>query len=552
MKIPPSAALLIGALGLPCAGLAEEKTMIVLDGSGSMWGQIDGRAKIEIARETLGDVLAVVPAETALGMIVYGHRRKGDCSDIEVSVPAAPGSASAIAKVAQGLSPKGKTPLSAAVRLAAEELKYTEDRATVVLVTDGLETCDADPCALAAELEKTGVDFTAHVVGFDLKADERAQVACIAERTGGVYRDATDAGSLGEALRKTVAAAPPPPPEPAPKPAPALPEYNLFASARLGPESALITKADSQEVTLHWTVTERGGAEVEAEYTEQFQQALPPGAYTLSVRAGQVVRSMDLDLTAEAVSAPVIDLDAGRVTLRPYSDPAKAEVDSNINVAASDGTVRDSGYGVQSFIMPAGELTLTATREGIETSTAVTLLSGADITRDLIVALGDVLPTALYAPEGPEVTGGAIWFALFPAAEAASADRREITSGYSAGQVLSAPPGEYVLHARLGKARADSAPFTLKAGQQSAARVTLNAGVAMISAPEAYRITVLRAARDINGDRAEVDGTYGDTHEDTLPAGSYVAQVRYETDGKPVQEKPFEVRAGERVEITIP
>ena len=50
------------ALGLmPTVGLTGERSMIVLDGSGSMWGQIDGKSKIEIARDTLGDVLGAVP-----------------------------------------------------------------------------------------------------------------------------------------------------------------------------------------------------------------------------------------------------------------------------------------------------------------------------------------------------------------------------------------------------------------------------------------------------------------------------------------------------------
>ena len=66
----------------------------------------------------------------------------------------------------------GKTPLTEAVRQAASTLKSTEAKATVILITDGIETCEADPCALGAELEASGVDFTAHVVGFGLTAEE--------------------------------------------------------------------------------------------------------------------------------------------------------------------------------------------------------------------------------------------------------------------------------------------------------------------------------------------------------------------------------------------
>ena len=166
---------------------SAEKTIVVLDASGSMWGQIDGKTKIEIARETLASVLTSVPATTELGLMVYGHREKGSCADIELAVPPMSGSADAIRSFVDQLNPKGKTPISDAVQRAADVLKYTEEKATVVLVTDGIETCDADPCALASALESKGVDFTAHVVGFGLTEEEGRKVACLAENTGGRY-----------------------------------------------------------------------------------------------------------------------------------------------------------------------------------------------------------------------------------------------------------------------------------------------------------------------------------------------------------------------------
>ncbi len=194
---------LAGLMAVSSAG-AGERAIIVLDASGSMWGQIDGSAKIEIARETLSQVLQSVPGTSELGLLTYGHRVKGKCDDIELLVPPAAGTSQAIASAANGLKPKGKTPLSRSVRQAAEALKYTEERATVILITDGIETCNADPCALGNELEKFGVDFTAHVVGFGLSNEEGRQVACLAENTGGLYIQAGDAGELVDALTQTV------------------------------------------------------------------------------------------------------------------------------------------------------------------------------------------------------------------------------------------------------------------------------------------------------------------------------------------------------------
>ncbi|MEO1494576.1 MAG: VWA domain-containing protein [Pseudomonadota bacterium] len=193
-------ALVAGAAG------AAERTIIVLDASGSMWGQIDGTAKIEIARDVLTRIVGEIDPSRELGLIAYGHRRKGQCSDIELVVPPKAQAGSEIIGSIGGISPKGKTPLSQSVRQAAEALRYQEDKATVVLVTDGLETCNADPCALGRELETAGVDFTAHVVGFGLTKNEGREVACLADETGGLYLSAANADELTGALSETVKA----------------------------------------------------------------------------------------------------------------------------------------------------------------------------------------------------------------------------------------------------------------------------------------------------------------------------------------------------------
>ena len=200
------------ALGSPISAVAAdatdpaaaERAILVLDASGSMWGEIDGAHKITIAREVIDGLLQDWDPNVHLGVTAYGHREKGDCSDIEVLAPLGPVNKSGIMTAIEGLNPKGKTPLTDAVRQAAEELRYTEERATVILVSDGKETCDADPCTAAAELEAIGIDFTVHVVGFDLDAEEKAQLQCVADGTGGQFLNAENSSELHEAMAATV------------------------------------------------------------------------------------------------------------------------------------------------------------------------------------------------------------------------------------------------------------------------------------------------------------------------------------------------------------
>lgn len=191
----------------------KPSTILVLDASGSMWGQIDGVNKIVIAREVVSDILSDFPADQNLGLVTYGHRQRGECTDIETLVVPAPGTADEIVELVNNLNPRGMTPMTDAVIAAAEAMRYTEQAATVILVSDGIETCNPDPCAAARMMAETGIDFTAHVVGFDVAGEAEAllQMQCIADETGGRFLTADNADELKTALETIVAAAPEPP-----------------------------------------------------------------------------------------------------------------------------------------------------------------------------------------------------------------------------------------------------------------------------------------------------------------------------------------------------
>ena len=186
---------------------------LILDASGSMWGQINGTPKIQIAKSAMYDLIDSLSADMHVGLFAYGHRRKGDCNDIEMLMPAAKLNTDLMKKKIKAINPKGKTPLSASVLKAAKTLDYLGKRSSVVLVSDGLETCDIDPCKLAMELSTKGKDFTIHVIGFDISKGEQARLRCMADKTGGMFLAAKDADTLRHALFTTIkeVKAPPPP-----------------------------------------------------------------------------------------------------------------------------------------------------------------------------------------------------------------------------------------------------------------------------------------------------------------------------------------------------
>ena len=190
----------------PAAVSSGGNLVFIIDASGSMWGQVEGTAKIAIAKEVLANLIRGLPDDSEVGLVAYGHRRKGDCDDVEELISLGPlEKEKAVAEI-QALTPRGMTPISRSVRLTAERLRNVEDETTIILVSDGKETCDPDPCGLVRDLKASGVNFVMHVVGFDVNDEERAQLECMARAGGGEYHTAANAGEFLAAAREVVEA----------------------------------------------------------------------------------------------------------------------------------------------------------------------------------------------------------------------------------------------------------------------------------------------------------------------------------------------------------
>ncbi|WP_228931055.1 vWA domain-containing protein [Roseibium aggregatum] len=209
--------------------------MFILDGSGSMWGQIDKVAKITTAKETMTQLMDNVPAEARIGLMTYGTTDKKSCRDVRVLNPVG-ASRSDIKDSIAAIKPLGKTPISWSLAMGMEQLvasEPTDVQKSLVLISDGIETCDGDPCTIAAGAPFLGVNMKVHVVGFDVDAQARQQLQCIAEKGGGKYFDVSNTAGFGDAMAEVIQvaqAAPEPAPvaEPEPEPEPAGPVITEF------------------------------------------------------------------------------------------------------------------------------------------------------------------------------------------------------------------------------------------------------------------------------------------------------------------------------------
>jgi Ca-activated chloride channel family protein len=107
------------------------------------------------------------------------------------------------------LKADGKTPLTRAVRIAANALDYRNRPATIVLLTDGEETCGGGPCALAQLLKTEGAGTTVHVISYQIASsigsDGVFAARCLADETGGLYVAANTVDEVAAALETALA-----------------------------------------------------------------------------------------------------------------------------------------------------------------------------------------------------------------------------------------------------------------------------------------------------------------------------------------------------------
>ncbi len=237
-------ALLTGALLLSASSLASHaedsgsNVLFIFDSSGSMKKPIaSGESRADAAKRAMVAALSEMPPGANLGLLMYGHRRAKDCSDIEMVFPLGASDSKGIAQAILKSEPKGETPIAAALESAASSFAPLAGQSnSIVLVTDGAEECDGDPCAAARAIRDAGTGLKAHVVGFTLNEKQRQTVQCIADETGGKYFDAQDSDGLTGALAEVQKAV-------------------VEVPAKPARERVFFDDFDGADLAEHWVVT---------------------------------------------------------------------------------------------------------------------------------------------------------------------------------------------------------------------------------------------------------------------------------------------------------
>lgn len=189
----------------------EINVELILDSSGSMGEKIGTETRMQIAKRVLKRVVAAIPEREGInvGFRLYGHRGNNrqsgkavSCRSSDLLVPIDGVDKPAINAQVDRAQPTGWTPLAYSLGRAGADMPLAGDGVVnaVVLLTDGLETCGGDPCAVAGALNQSAVGLVTHVIGFALDRTERRTLQCIADEGGGLLLGATNADELSNAL----------------------------------------------------------------------------------------------------------------------------------------------------------------------------------------------------------------------------------------------------------------------------------------------------------------------------------------------------------------
>jgi Ca-activated chloride channel family protein len=498
----PVVRLLLLALGLgallspPAFADDVAPSVLIVDSSGSMAARLpDGRVKLDAARTVIKETLANWPVGGELAVVAYGHRRQSDCADIETLSPLMPVDATAIEQQLKLLMARGKTPISDSLRHAAALLP--DGGGTIILVSDGIETCEADPCAVAKALKDANAEVFIHVVGLGLTEDERRQLACIPENTGGRFFSADDSHALAEALKKVkeVVAEPPPPAlPPAPEPPPVQAETPPVAvepgTNSPGPDIlvrvnlvAVAGELGIVDAPARWRVTDGAGKAIYEGESRALTLDLPAGPYSVVVEAANAEGKADITTTGEPGQTFEVDLVAGRLDLalaatrdaEPFGDAEAQGIAWSVEPLDSQGEAEVPQIARPILLLAPGKYKIGASLKGMHAEATAEVAPGKAEAVTLAFDLGTVtLEAVLEGQSEPLMDATMLTWRIGEGAAA------QTIQGQARPRVV-LPAGKHPVVLTIAGSNIDS-EVEVRPGEESIARIAVGGGELTLTA----------------------------------------------------------------------
>lgn len=169
------------------SSVSENALMIILDASGSMSEPFGNQSKMEAAKNAVQAIIKQSPSNQDLSVTVYGEGGKNSCHELRTLESSGNGKRDEILNQISNIQAEGDTPIAASIQKVAEIIKDRKEETTIILVSDGEETCGGDPCQVIEELKAKEYRFIFHGIGVDTSKEADKQLRCLARVGGGNY-----------------------------------------------------------------------------------------------------------------------------------------------------------------------------------------------------------------------------------------------------------------------------------------------------------------------------------------------------------------------------
>jgi len=203
--------LLVFLISFSSQAQGVEQTEIIFDASHSMNDSMGSGTRLSAAKQALNDFISKIDPQANVGLRVFGDTRvtsnMNSCTDSKLVVPIQSGTSQSIISYIQGVQANGLTPIGYSLQQTVNDFSKAADvKKTIILISDGEESCNVDPVAVVQGLKAQGIHVTLHAIGFAVDEKARAQLKRLAEVTGGTYADAENAEELVQELTQAAEA----------------------------------------------------------------------------------------------------------------------------------------------------------------------------------------------------------------------------------------------------------------------------------------------------------------------------------------------------------
>ncbi|MED4586569.1 VWA domain-containing protein [Brevibacillus choshinensis] len=183
---------------------------ILLDASGSMEAKINGKSKMDSAKEAIQSFGDKLPKNAEVSLRVYGHKGTGSQKDKEISCNSTEEifhgqgeQTNQIKTVLQDIKPAGWTPIANALKSVKQDINPETTDSIVYVVSDGIETCGGNPAQIAKELNQSKVKTIVNIIGFDVDKEGQKLLRQVAASGGGEFTFVDNDEALKKYLNKT-------------------------------------------------------------------------------------------------------------------------------------------------------------------------------------------------------------------------------------------------------------------------------------------------------------------------------------------------------------